>query len=184
MTARDRRTLMIGGIVVGVLLVGFLAVNLLSGGGGTESFPSFSFHPGSPTSSSASGSPQQLPPPALTGRDPFSVPLGFGGATSSPGTTSPSGSSSSTGTQSPTSTPTLPGGGSSTQIGGHTVVLESVNSVGGVEHAQVEVDGTVYNPPVGGRFANGDFKLVSTSGDCAGLLFGDQSFTLCARPQK
>jgi hypothetical protein len=176
---------MIGGIVVGVLLVGFLAVNLLSGGGGNEAFPSFSFHPSSPSaSSSASGSPQQLPPPALSGRDPFSVPLGFGGTTSSPGTTSPTGPSSSTGTQGPTSTPTLPGGGSSTQIGGHTVVLESVNSVGGVEHAQVEVDGTVYNPPVGGRFANGDFRLVSTSGDCAGLLFGDQSFTLCARPQK
>ena len=166
---------MIGGIVVGVLLVGFLAVNLLSGGGGTESFPSFSFHPGSPTSSSASGSPQQLPPPApSTALDRLTaVPVDIEPRFSSP-----------TGTQSPTSTPTLPGGGSSTQIGGHTVVLESVNSVGGVEHAQVEVDGTVYNPPVGGRFANGDFKLVSTSGDCAGLLFGDQSFTLCARPQK
>ena len=61
---------MIGGIVVGVLLVGFLAVNLLTGGGGNEAFPSFSFHPSSPsTSSSASGSPQLLPPPALSGRD-------------------------------------------------------------------------------------------------------------------
>jgi len=163
-------------------VVGFLLINLLSGGGGTEGLPSLGPASRAPSASpTGSGSPQAVPVPALSGRDPFSVPPGLG--TSSPsGTSGPT--SSPTGTQSPTSTPTLPGGGSSTQIGGHTVVLESVNSVGGVQHAQFEVDGAVYNPPVGGRFANGDFKLVSTSGDCAGLLFGDQSFTLCARPQK
>jgi hypothetical protein len=42
----------------------------------------------------------------------------------------------------------------------------------------------VYSPPVGGRFAGGEFRLVSTSGNCAGLLFGDQSFSLCTTPQK
>jgi hypothetical protein len=188
LTARDRRTLTIGGVIVGVLLVGFLLVNLLGGGGGNEAFPSFSFHPASPsTGPSATGS-QQVPAPALAGRDPFSIPPGFGGATSTSTETSgpsgTSGTSSPPGTQTSTSAPTLPGGGSSSRIGGHTVVLESVFSEGGVQHAQVEVDGTVYTPPVGGRFANGQFRLLSTSGNCATMSFGEQSFTLCAQPQK
>jgi len=186
MTARDRRTLTIGGGIVGVLLVGFLLMNLLSGGGGTQGLPSLGPASRAPSATaSISGSPQQQPAPALAGRDPFSIPPGFGGATStSTGTSGPSGTSSPPGAQTSTSTPTLPGGGSSSRIGGHTVVLESVFSEGGVQHSQVEVDGTVYRPPVGGRFDNGQFKLVSTSGNCATMLFGDQSFTLCAQPQK
>jgi hypothetical protein len=186
LTARDRRTLMIGGGVVAVLLVGFLVFNLVSGGGGLEPLPSFSLRP--PASATSTGSPanESAPPPALNGRDPFSIPPGAGGVSSPTGTSTTSGTSSPTGTSTSTSTstPTLPGGGSSTRIGGHDVVLLDVFSRGGVSHAQVEVDGTVYRPAVGERFAGGEFRLVSTSGSCAVLLFGDQSFTLCATQLK
>jgi hypothetical protein len=186
LTARDRRTLIIGGVVLGVLLVGVLLVNLLSGGGALPPLPSFSPRPPLATgTSSASATPESTPPPALSGRDPFSIPpgLGAGGSVSS-GTASPTGTSSPTGTGSATASPTLPGNGSSTSLGGHTVVLLDVYSRQGIRHAQVEVDGTVYRPRVGGRFAGGEFKLVSTSGSCAVLLFGDQSFTLCTTPLK
>ena len=44
LTDRDKRTLRIGGIVVGVLLVGFLLFNVL-GGGGEEPLPSVSAVP-------------------------------------------------------------------------------------------------------------------------------------------
>jgi hypothetical protein len=184
MTARDRRTVTIGGIVIGVLLVGFLGVKLLGGGGGTEAFPSFSFHPASPSASPTATGAQQQPAPALNGRDPFSIPPGLGGsAAPSGGSTASSPPGTSTSTSTPP--PTLPGNGASTRIGGHTVVLlDTYKTADDVSHAQVEVDGTVYSPPVGGRFAGGEFKLVSTSGNCAGLLFGDQSFSLCTTPQK
>jgi hypothetical protein len=182
MTARDRRTVTIGGIVIGVLLVGFLGVKLLGGGGGTEAFPSFSFRPGLPSASPTASGAEQQPAPALNGRDPFSIPPGLGSAAPS-GSTPGSPPGTSTSTSAPT--PTLPGNGASTRIGGHTVVLlDTYKTADGTPHAQVEVDGTVYSPPVGGRFAGGEFKLVSTSGNCAGLLFGDQSFSLCTTPQK
>jgi hypothetical protein len=186
LTARDRRTLKFGGIAVGVLLVGFLLFNLLSGGGGNEALFTPSLGPHSPAASPTASASQQPPAPALNGRDPFSIPPGLGGSAPSGSTSSsPPGTSGPTGTRSPTPTPTLPGNGASTRIGGHTVVLlDTYKTADGVSHAQVEVDGTVYSPPVGGRFAGGEFKLVSTSGNCAGLLFGDQSFSLCTTPQK
>ena len=48
----------------------------------------------------------------------------------------------------------------------------------GKERAEVQVDGTVYTVDVGEEFAD-SFKLLSTSGDCASLLFGDDQFSLC-----
>jgi len=69
-------------------------------------------------------------------------------------------------------------------VGGHTVVLLDTFSQGGTEMADVEVDGTVYHPAVGGHFAGGDFQLLAVSGDCATILFGDESFTLCFTPSK
>jgi hypothetical protein len=183
MTARDRRTLKFGGIAVGVIVVGFLLFSLLSGGGNEEAFtPSLRSH--SPSASPTATGAQQQPAPALNGRDPFSIPPGLGGsAAPSGGSTASTPPGTSTSTSTPT--PTLPGNGASTRIGGHTVVLlDTYKTADGTPHAQVEVDGTVYSPPVGGRFAGGEFKLVSTSGNCAGLLFGDQSFSLCTTPQK
>jgi len=113
------------------------------------------------------------------GRDPFSIPPEL--AETPGGGVSPSVSPTASPTGTPTSpspTPTAPGGGSSTTVGGHTVVLLDVFTRDGTDKAQVEVDGTVYTVDVGEEFDD-NFKLVSVSGTCARFLFGDQGFTLC-----
>jgi hypothetical protein len=63
-------------------------------------------------------------------------------------------------------------------IGGHRVKLIDVFTDGGRERAEVQVDDTVYTVDVGEEFAD-SFKLLSTSGRCASLLFGDDQFSLC-----
>lgn len=191
---RDRRTLKIGGIVAGVLVVGVLLMSLLGGGDEalppiTGAAPSGSVTP-TPTTS---GSPTVTPTPVgvFTGRDPFSIPGVFSvssGSTSS-GTTSssPGGSTSSPGgsSSSQTSPPTQPGNNSSTTVGGHQVVLLDVFVVNGVDTVQVEVDGTISNASEGESFGPGDqFEVRSISGNCASFLYGDESFTLCVNPQK
>jgi cytoskeletal protein RodZ len=193
---RDRRMVRIGGIVVGVLVVGFLLLKLLGGGGAEEPFPSSS--PLKPSSSSIqpTGTPSLAPSPVLVlpARDPFSIPPGFESTTSSSGgstttsssggssTSSSSGGSTTTGTTTP---PTQPGNGASKTVGGHTVVLLDTFTANGVEQAQVEVDGTVYDPSVGQTFGpNKQYRLQSVSGNCATFLYGDESFTLCVSPNK
>ncbi|MGZ8572093.1 MAG: hypothetical protein ACXWW5_07710 [Actinomycetota bacterium] len=70
-------------------------------------------------------------------------------------------------------------------MGGHEVVLQAVFTVDGVDTVQVEVDGTVYDVSEGETFGpNGQFELISASGNCAAFLFADDSFTLCVTPQK
>jgi len=60
------------------------------------------------------------------------------------------------------------------------VVLLDTFTANGVEQAQVEVDGTVYDPSVGETFGpNKIYRLQSVSGNCATFLYGDESFTLC-----
>ena len=49
---------------------------------------------------------------------------------------------------------------------------------GGRRRAQVQVDGSVYTVDEGERFAE-NFQLLSASGRCATMLFGDDEFTLC-----
>jgi hypothetical protein len=209
MTDRDKRMLTIGGVIVAVAVVGFLLFNVL-GGGGT---PKTSRTP-RPTSTAASGpdtgTPTLAPSPVLVlpARDPFSIPPGFnvsgGGTTTSGGTTSGGGTSSGGGS---TSTATTPGGSSSTStqtpggptggggggggngasqtIGGHTVTLLDAFSAGGVERADVDVDGQVYHPSVGESFGpNKQYRLQSVSGNCATFLYGDESFTLCVAQNK
>ena len=195
LTPRDRRTLMIGGGVLGVLLVGFLFMNVLSGGGdeAIPSLPPITVGPdegggGGPTEPSPTGG--VSPIPVFTGRDPFSVPPALSPTTSpaTSGSTSPttSGSPTTTGSVTPTSpTPTIPGGDSSQEVGGKTVVLLSVFSSGGEPMVQVEVDGQVFNNVgIGDTFDNGRYELRSVSGDCATFLYGDESFTLCANSTK
>lgn len=48
----------------------------------------------------------------------------------------------------------------------------------GVAGAQVEVNGTVHTIAEGETFAE-NFKLLSVSGDCASILYGDDQFTIC-----
>ena len=67
------------------------------------------------------------------------------------------------------------GGGT---VGGHRVKLIDVFKDKGKDRAEVQVDGTVYTVDVGEEFAD-SFKLLSTSNNCASLLFGDDQFSLC-----
>ena len=185
---RDKRTLRIGGIVAGVLIVGLVLFNVLSGGGGTETAL-----PPTPTATpTVAPTTTQTPVAVFAGRDPFSTPPEFlvAATTSGIGSSSSSGSSSSGGSSSSTSTPTSPtptqpGGGSSANLGGHTVVLLDTFRVSGTDRAQVEIDGVVYNVAVGERFGPGNrFELRSVSGNCGTFVFGDESFTLCITPSK
>ena len=188
---RDRWTLKIGGIVAGVLVVGLVLFNVLSGGGGTTT-PPRSARSATPTATPTVVPPTTTPTPVavFTGRDPFSTPPQFLVATATSGTGSSSGSSSVSGSSSSTSTPTSatptqPGGGSSANRGGHSVVLLDTFRVSGTDRAQVEIDGVVYNVSVGERFGPGNrFELRSVSGNCGTFVFGDQSFTLCITPRK
>jgi len=205
-TDRDKRTLTIGGIIVGVLVVVFLALKLLGGGGGPETAstaprPSTSAPGGSTGGASGSESPSLAPSPVLQlpVRDPFAIPAGFpvasgsssGGSTSSGGTSTSSGGTSTstvppTGSTSstPAKTPTQPSGATQ-DIGGHQVTLIDAFTTNGVEHATVSVDGTVSSVTAGQTFGpNKQYKLQSVSGNCATFLFGDQSFTLCVPQNK
>jgi hypothetical protein len=158
-------------ILIGAVLVAALGVALLVVSSNTHRvgasddhnpFTSFPPPPPSPTPSHAS------PPSGF--RDPFANP---GSPSSSP---SP--------TPTPTSSPPgSPGGGSSTSIGGHTVVLDDIFTVSGVTKAQVEVDGVVYTVAQNQGFA-GSFTLMSINGACAGFLFNSQSFSLCETANK
>ena len=194
---RDKRTLTIGGIVVGVLVVGFVLFSVLTGGGGPTVTPKKS-----PSTAIAgpgeTGSPSLAPSPVLVlpARDPFSIPPGFNVASSGSGTSSGSSTGSSTssdsstssGSGSTTTTTTAPGGpgnSSSETVGGHTVTLIDTFSTNGVERADVQVDTTVYHPSVGETFGpNRQYRLQSVSGNCASFLFGDESFTLCVAQNK
>lgn len=173
----------IGGIVVGVLLAGFVLFSVL--GGGEEALPPIG-PPVTPGTGSPSPSPGGGPPiQSFTGRDPFSVPPAL---SPSPSPTVPGGSESPSpsngGNGSGTPSPTAPGGGSSRNIGGSTVVLLDIFQRDGATHVQVEVDGTVYDVTIGEQFAGGRFELRSVGGDCATFLFGDEQFTLCINAQK
>jgi hypothetical protein len=198
LTERDKRTLKIGGIVVGVLLLGFLIFNVLAGGGDEDALPDVGTAPtdvvpppdGSP-SSTPSIAPTQVA--VFTGRDPFSVPpilspAVTGGTTTSPGTTSPGTSPGTTspGTTSPgTTSPPPPGDGSGTNQGGDTIVLLDVFTVNGEQRAQVEVNGQVYDVAVGDTFGPGNrYRLRSVAGNCATFVRGDEAFTLCTSDNK
>lgn len=63
-------------------------------------------------------------------------------------------------------------------IEGQAVTLVDVFRAEGKDRAQVEIDAGGYDVEVGQIFAE-NFQLVSTSGDCATLLYGDDQFTLC-----
>jgi len=199
---RDKRTLKIGGIVVGVLVVIFLALKLLGGGGGPETAstaPRPTTSPGGSTGgTSGSESPSLAPSPVLQlpVRDPFAIPAGFpvatgsssGGSTSSGGTSTSSGGTSTSSvpptSSTPVKTPTQPSGATQ-DIGGHQVTLIDAFTTNGHENATVSVDGTVYSVTAGQTFGpNKQYKLQSVSGNCATFLFGDQSFTLCVPQNK
>jgi hypothetical protein len=71
---------------------------------------------------------------------------------------------------------TAPSRGRSDVIGGHRVRVVDVFPNG--RTAQIQVDGTVYTVDEGEEFA-ANFRLISASGQCVTMLFGDDEFTLC-----
>ena len=202
LTDRDRRTLIVGGGILGVMLLGFFLFNMLAGGGGDEALPTLPPITAAPTGPGpdGSGTPTTTPtpgdqPPVFTGRDPFSIPPELVQTTPPDQPTGPTGGGTGptgggTGpttppTSPPTSTPpTTPGGNSSTVKDGKTVVLLDTFMQGGEPMVQVEVDGTVYNVGIGEPFGGGSFELRSVTGNCATFLFGDEPFTLCANSTK
>ncbi|MGH2693882.1 MAG: hypothetical protein ACRDJJ_03605 [Actinomycetota bacterium] len=107
-------------------------------------------------------------------KDPFDplVSEGGGGGTTE-GTTGGSTGGSNTGAAGGPA-PALAG----ESVGGHTVRLVDVFTAGGRQRAQVQVDGTVYTVDEGETFAE-SFKLMSVSGECASMLFGDDQFSIC-----
>jgi hypothetical protein len=201
MTSRDRRALIIFGTVAVAALVAYFLLLKPGGGGGEQ--PAAAGGPSvtktSPAPAPSAGKTHRTPrrsrPPALPpvgGHDPFSplVNASAGGGTSpapSGGSTSPAPTGTGTSSPPPVSPPGNPGstpsGGTATRVGGHTVILIDVFSRGGEQRAQVSVDGDVSVVSEGQTF-HGNFQLVSISGDCARMLFGDQSFILCENPQK
>jgi hypothetical protein len=67
-------------------------------------------------------------------------------------------------------------------VGRHQVQVIDVYRQGGQDRAQIQVDETVYTVDEGEDFAD-NFRLVSASGACATMLFGDDEFTLCEGEQ-
>lgn len=64
-------------------------------------------------------------------------------------------------------------------VGGHRVrVADVFTAEGGGRRAQIQVDGTVYTVGEGDTFAD-NFEVISISGECVTMLFGDDQFTLC-----
>lgn len=83
-----------------------------------------------------------------------------------------------TGTTTTTTSGSSGGGDGGSNVGGHRVRVIDVFQEDGEGRAQVQVDGTVYTVDEGERFAQ-NFQLLSTSGQCATMLYGDDEFTLC-----
>jgi hypothetical protein len=203
MSPRDRRALIIFGVVAVVAVAAYFL--LLKPGGTNNEQPVAQASPTTQTSAPApapsvkSNKPHKNTPrrsrrpgPLVGGHDPFSPlinasagggtgPVPSGGGTSpapignpstSPATVSPAGSP-----------PATPSGGTGTRVGGHDVTLLGIFSRSGTQRAQIAVDGKVFVVSEGDTF-DGNFRLVSVTGGCARILFGDQSFLLCENPQK
>jgi Predicted solute binding protein len=190
---RDRRTLRIGGIVAGVLVVGLVLLNVLGGGGGTEAPPRRTTGSATPTLA-PTATPTTTPTPVarFTGRDPFSTPPQFLVATGTSGTGSSSsgGSSSSSALRGPARRARLrrrrpSRGGIEREPGrshrgppGHLQGERNRSRAGGDRRCRLQ-------RRRGEQFGPGNrFELRSVSGNCGTFVFGDQSFTLCITPSK
>jgi hypothetical protein len=181
---RDRNTQLVAIGVIALILIAFLVLKVMGGGGSSPT----ALPGGTLPSIAPSPTPTESAPPVLlfSGRDPFQPQ--FTVATSNPsGTpTAPSGGSTPGQSVSPASNPAPgPGDGASVTIDGHTVVLIDIfQSTNGTKMAQVEVDGTVYTVAAGQTFDD-NFKLVNITGDpCGHFVFGDQTFQLCETANK
>lgn len=123
----------------------------------------------------------------FTRRDPFEPVVDLTGDESGPPglgdtTTDPNGDTGTTdespfGEDDPTIEPD-PDPDPTPQAGQQRVRLIDVFRANGQRRAQIRVDDVVYIVNEGETFAE-NFNLVSTAGQCASILFGDDQFTLC-----
>ena len=192
--SRSQVALAAAGLLVLLVLLWFFFLR----GGGDDTETSLPPPPPAPvTTAPPSPGPAEEPPLRKKGKgpvetfevfapkDPFKplITEGAGGATTGGETTAP-GETPADGTAGGDGEPgtggegDAAGPGSSESVEGHTVKLVTTLRTGQGSAAQVQVDETVYRVQEGERFAE-SFKLVSISGDCAALLFGDDQFTLC-----
>ena len=115
-------------------------------------------------------------------KDPFRPLISAASAgTATAGAPAATGTGSSTGggpTGQPSGGSDISGGSGGDSVGGHRVRLIDTFRRNGETHARVQVDGTVYTVGEGERFAD-NFEVLSISGACASLLFGDDQFSLC-----
>lgn len=157
------------------------------GDGPVETFEVFArrdpFEPVVDTSSGGDGAAPTGGTSGETATDPANV--GDTGDTGGSGDGSTGGSGDGTGSSgdgsgdgSGTGSGTGSSGNDSSNVGGHRVKLIDVYKKNGSERAQVQVDGTVYTVREGEDFAE-NFRLLSISGECASMLFGDDQFTIC-----
>ena len=202
-TDRDKKTLVIGGSVVGFFLLVFLIYTLfLSGGNDAATSTNTGSVLGPLPTVGASPTPTPTPTGGggvvtFGGHDPFCIPQSYvsrlvllhlpldANAYYCPGvfvpSPSPSVSPSPSGSGTPSPTPSVPSSPirSSAIVGGRTVVLMAVPTSPPGSRAQVQVDGKVYNVAVGTTFAGDSLQLQGVSGRCASFLYGDQAFSLC-----
>ena len=112
-------------------------------------------------------------------RDPFEPLVSTGGAGTGTGTGTVEGGTGQTGgTAGPGETGGTGVAGGGQQVGRHRVQVIDVYRQNGRDRAQIQVDDTVYTVDEGENFAT-NFRLVSASGGCATMLFGDDEFSLC-----
>ena len=174
-SSRDRRTLLVlGAVAVVALAVFFLVISGSSKKAPVASGPNVVAPPaGSGPSLAPTPHPSAAPLLVFSGRDPFQPLI----STTSTSTSDTSGTTPAPGVSPAPAPSSGPTGGSSITLGGHTIVLDDIFTVGGTQKVQVEVDGAVYTVAPGESF-QGSYKLVSISGSSANFLYGDQGFTL------
>lgn len=187
MTERDRRALIILGVIAAIAVVFFLVTQVLGGGGGDEEAAPVPAPAGgtAPEPAPTTEPPPEKPPREVvnfTGRDPFSTPPEL--VTASPSATGTETTSPTT-TETTEAAPTAPRGDQSANVAGRQVTLDTVYTHGNEARVTVEVDGKVYDEAVGGTFDRSyEVRSIDTAAGCATFLYGDESFRLCSDSPK
>lgn len=166
---QDRKRLVLLGGIGGGLVLLLLVFRLMSGGGGGSDPITI------PTGVVPSSTTTTVAPPDVPGdsfdvfatKDPFApvIQIDTGGATGPTGATGATGATGSN-------------GGGTTPSAGTAVAVVDVFDQGGTPTAAIRVGSTVYTVAAGQTFAT-SYQVVSISGTCAQLLYGDSPFQLC-----
>ncbi|MEX0756184.1 MAG: hypothetical protein WEA54_02625 [Actinomycetota bacterium] len=190
MTERDRRALIILGVIAGIAVAFFLVTQVLGGGDEETAAPTPAPVPASgapePEPTTASPTPTKSPKEVVnfSGRDPFSTPPELAPSPTVTATTTTSPTSTET-TADPETDPAKPADDQSSNVAGKQVTLTTVYTRGGTPRVTVEVEGKVYDEAVGGTFdQNYEVRSIDTTSSCATFVYGDESFRLCSDAPK